>query len=255
MIKSSFDDLYNQDGPQAYASQMRAMSYRNPDYLPQFKPIFRTFIERSRQSSLGSVKVVDLCSGYGVNSLILRYGLKDDDVYKWLENPKTKLAANEDSRWLEPGSEIVGIDIAEKALRFAKEAKLVDSSISRNLEKERLSREDSVKIADCDVLISTGSLSYISAKTVSQILNAIEPNRPLLACFWPLLGVDTGDIERELQKANMTVEHINRPVWQRHYKREAERSRYVASYHEKSIPIEGTAAEEGLCATMLYGVR
>lgn len=256
MIKSKFDNLYDQPGPAPYAHEMRALNYRNPDYLHAARPQFDDFVARHKSSDPAPLHLLDVCAGYGINALTLRHGLENDEVYDWLENnasgpPKTR----DDTAWLANGSVITGLDIAANALAYAKRATLIDQAICANLESGPLQADDARLIRSADILISTGSLSYISERTVGQLLAAIEPGRPLLALFWPLLGVDISNLQTCLEAAGMTVTHDQAPLWQRQYKSEDERARYLDWYRARGIRFEGTLAETGLCATHLSAMR
>ncbi|MEQ8300746.1 MAG: class I SAM-dependent methyltransferase [Hyphomonas sp.] len=255
MIKSKFDNLYDLPRPAPYAQEMRSLHYRDPDYLPVARRAFDRFVSDVTRSRAAPLIVLDVCAGYGINSLTLRFGLESGDAYAWLASGQATPTPIHSTRWLPPDAHIIGIDIAHNALAYAQGAGLIDGFICRDLETDKLLAQEAQRIAKSDILISTGSLSYITERTIGQILSAIDAESPLLALFWPLLGVDTQKLTTCMRASGLTVSHDQTPIWQRNYKSNEERERYYAWYRDRNIRIEGTLAETGLCATHLCALR
>ena len=69
--------------------------------------------------------------------------------------------------------EVVGFDSSKEAIRFASASDMVDDGIALDLEEtsSELSEGQAALIQQCDVLMSTGAIGYVTDKTVRPILD------------------------------------------------------------------------------------
>tara|TARA_R110000868_G_scaffold35549_4_gene127443 strand:+ start:47880 stop:48695 length:816 start_codon:yes stop_codon:yes gene_type:complete len=250
-VKGRFDELYDREVSGGYAMEMRRLSYRIPDYLDAAQPYYEAFRAENPLQEGARLRMVDLCCGYGANSLIARYGLRDAAVFQWLEQPEPDSLQPSAHRWIESDSEIIGLDIAGNALEFGLAHNLFDHTICRNLETGVLDARETRLVSETDLLISTGSLSYISERTIEALLAAIDPGRPVIGFFWPILGTDTTRIAEAFRRSGFSVTGDPTPLWQRRFKDEAERERFFGQFRSLGIEYGGTLAETGVCASLL----
>ena len=70
---------------------------------------------------------------------------------------------------------VVGLDSSEPAIRFASDARLLDRGIACDLEEPGTSLKTTERqaIAQCDVLFSTGTIGYVSERTMDPILDQL----------------------------------------------------------------------------------
>ena len=166
--KHRYDDLYDSESPIPYCQAMLEVSYRQDDYFKSSLVELSSFI---RDMNLGDrVRILDVCSGYGINALYLRTGIEGASIFQTLA--KADFCISDRVQGVLPTRtvNIIGLDIALPALRFAERTGLHDASISTNLEMADISAEQSKLIKNLDVLISTGSSSYITHKTFERVL-------------------------------------------------------------------------------------
>ncbi|MDA1036695.1 MAG: hypothetical protein O3B65_07455 [Chloroflexi bacterium] len=84
----------------------------------------------------------------------------------------------ESQRWLDSHAmrgdvEVVGFDRSDEAIRFAVASHMIDDGIALNLENEEseLTADQAHLLRECDVLLSTGAIGYVTDKTVNPILD------------------------------------------------------------------------------------
>ena len=118
------------------------------------------------------------------------YLLKTDCVYRDLAefyrheaSSEYALCVVESQRWLDSQAmredvEVVGFDSSEEAIRFAVASHMIDEGIALNLEEEKseLTADEAHLIQECDVLLSTGAIGYVTDKTVNPILDEFGNN-------------------------------------------------------------------------------
>lgn len=249
--KHDFSIMYDQPTPAMYIEAMLALDYREPDYLTEAEADIADFVARHFHGE--RLTVLDLCSGYGLNAVFLRLGLSGKRL---LERVAAALPVDSavPSRW-GPPLRIVGADIARNALLYAEAMRLHDSSIASNLEKTPPTAAEADELADVDLITSTGSLSYISERTIERILAAIPPYRPLLALFWPIVGRDTAAVRSALEAHGLTVRLDPTPRWQRQFADAAERERFLQRYADAGVRTAGTLLDQGVCVAALRASR
>ena len=77
--KENFDRIYNCKDPRPYFTTLRALDYRiHRHAIPIFARCAKLL---SVHRNLRRIKMVDLCSGYGVNAALLRFRVTLDDLY------------------------------------------------------------------------------------------------------------------------------------------------------------------------------
>jgi SAM-dependent methyltransferase len=258
--KHRFDDIYNLDEPDTFFHAMKKLSYRTPDYLTPSIEILRTFVDENAIG--GKITILDLCCGYGLNSLLLKHDLDMEGIVDFIANPQRSAEGTlKRGRLFALGNDdteirIVGADIADKALRYAHSRGLIDDFVCKNLEEDALSSVEQLVISEVDIIISTGSLSYITARSIKAYLSGIDSNKPLLTLFWPLLGHDTSNVIAALAAFDMdVVDEEETFYWHREYASIHERDRFFARYERSGISYMGTLAEKGVCVTRLVAKR
>jgi SAM-dependent methyltransferase len=188
-IKANFDRIYIQGDPREYYRVLYGLDYVIPDLA---KGIFRDVIAALSEQRKRSIKVLDLGCSYGNNAALIRFPLDIDRLaarYRDLEDANlsteelTKLDRNYFKSWPKTEIEIVGLDVSEPALNYAKDVGLLDDAIALDLENGTLTDAARAALSDVDLIISTGCIGYVTEKTYSQVLGAIEGPMPWVASF------------------------------------------------------------------------
>jgi SAM-dependent methyltransferase len=250
--KHDFSNIYDQPTPAAYVAAMLALSYRDPDFITAAAPHIHSFADAALAPGAG-IQFLDLCCGYGMNAAWLREGLHGADMFRRID-AGAPVIPDRPTQWGRPLS-VVGADIAENALCYAEKLGLHDGSVFSNLEEIDLSPVEAAHVARTDIIISTGSLSYIGPATIRRILEAIPAERPLLALFWPIVGLDISAAQQAMEAAGMTVKQSPNYQLQRQFADDSERDRYRQQYENAGVLVPGTLLESGLCVAPLLAER
>ena len=176
-VKASFDAAYSAPTPHRYLHNMTAVDYRMADYM---NPFLSAIVDAS-VTPAGPVRVLDLGCSYGVSGALLRTDCSYQELAKFFRHEASSEYSScvvESKRWLESHAarvdvEVVGFDSSVEAIRFAAASRMIDEGIARNLEENEseLTEDERSLIRQCDVLLSTGVIGYVTDKTVSPILD------------------------------------------------------------------------------------
>lgn len=190
--KSDFDDIYNAPDPRGYCHALSELDYRIPS---EAKPIFRSIIHALQARGRDNVRVVDVGCSYGINAALLKYGMPLSEFFRRYTTPEVQAAQSSevlsretnffDAQDDDDALEVVGVDIAERALGFAKAVGLLDETINRNLEERPLDDAHRLLVKGADMVISTGCVGYVTESTFRNLLDAIGSNgsAPHVASF------------------------------------------------------------------------
>jgi carnitine O-acetyltransferase len=178
-VKASFDAAYTSQTPHQYLYNMTAVDYRMADYM---NPFLNAAVDASvSPPPKRPVRILDLGCSYGVSGALLKTDCSYQELAQFFQD-ETSLEYSscviESKRWLEShvgreDVEVVGFDSSAAAIRFATAARMIDKGITRNLEEHEseLTEDERSLIRQCDVLLSTGVIGYVTEKTVGPILD------------------------------------------------------------------------------------
>jgi hypothetical protein len=85
--------------------------------------------------------------------------------------------------WPRHDIDIVGCDVSEPAINYARAVGLIDHGITANLEDEPVSGTAHALLSGVDLIISTGSVGYVTERTFAKLLAAIGQPAPWVASF------------------------------------------------------------------------
>lgn len=190
--KLVMDDIYNRPDPIAYFSFLRSLDYAIPQ---QAKPVFLNIIEGfCAAKGKDEVTLIDLGCSYGINAALLKCGFELDDLYRLydaravsgfdenalIERDRQLFSAPQNS----PQLNVIGIDVADQALDYAKKIALVDDTIAADFETVTPTRQQQAVMKNADLLISTGCIGYVTEQSLTRILGSISTEaKPWLAHF------------------------------------------------------------------------
>jgi len=216
--KATFDDIYNQPDPRDYFETLSELDYVIPEQArPVFRAVFRALREL-RERSGASTKVVDLGCSYGINAALLKLGVSMDELEELYLDPKLSDAepqkvAERVADWLKkqsdhPYLEIIGLDSAEQAVEYATRVGFLDDAVAVNLEEGEPPAGFDQKLTKTDVIISTGCVGYVGARTFERLLEAsgTEP-APWVASFVLRMFPYDG-IESRLEEFGLVTEKL-----------------------------------------------
>ena len=234
--KQDFGSIYDSPDPYGYYQTLGRFDYVIP---AEAKPVLeRVIAELQGFNNEDRLRIVDVGCSYGVNSALLKCDLQMDDLYRYYASrgPQPNGAAvGPDSRFFESQGrgrplEVVGLDVAGKAVEYGREAGLLDEGITRDLEAGPLPTEEAGKVAQTDLVISTGCVGYVTEKTFERLLSAVESERaPWIASFVLRMFPYT-KIEESLLKLGLVTEKLEDRLFpQRSFATSEERDHCVAA--------------------------
>jgi SAM-dependent methyltransferase len=221
--KVVLNSIYNWPDPRPYWMTLSGLDYRVPQ---EAKPYFLCAIaaRRERMGASASGTIVDLGCSYGTNSLLLRHDLTIADLrYRYggfgigaldrdsLIERDRGLAVSGDFR----GDRLIGIDVSREAAAYAKEAGLLDDVIVADLERRSLRRHEARRVADADLIISTGCFGYITEASLTRILQPCH-RRPWMV-HTVLRMFDFGSAREALAKCGYVSSRSPRLLKQRRF--------------------------------------
>ncbi len=181
MSKANFDDIYTREDPRDYVSVLGALDYMIPDLA---EPVLRQLLAARCQAPDTRQHVLDVGCSYGINAAIHRFPLSFGALrarYARHEmmalHPKqlARLDRNFYASWPDVGlARFTGLDISAPAIRYAVDAGLLENGLVTDLEREELTGEQAAIVRQTDVVLSTGCIGYVTEKTYTKLLQAME---------------------------------------------------------------------------------
>ena len=243
-------DYYNQPDPRAYFNNLREFDYR---IAGEAQPVFRETLKALRATrDIEDVKTVDLGCSYGINAALMKcdinlgdlnahYGtekIADWDRAQILERDVVYFR----ERCHELRVETVGIDPAENAVEYGVDAGLLSSGIIKDLEEQKLSADDVRLVQDADLVMSTGCIGYITEKSVKEILEATEKQRPWMA-HSVLRMFSFEPYEEMLRERGYVTQQLDGTLLQRRFANDEERANVMENLKELGIDPAGKESE------------
>ncbi|HEX5046591.1 MAG TPA: class I SAM-dependent methyltransferase [Gammaproteobacteria bacterium] len=178
--KANFDEIYSMEDPREYFAVLGALDYMIPDIA---EPVVRQILEaRARLYSPRPV-VLDVGCSYGINAALHRFPVNFTvlrrrytrrEVAALSSDELLRLDRNYYASWPEIGvGRFIGFDASRPAIRYAERVGLIERGIVANLEAGALAPSDAASLAEVDVILSTGSVGYVTDKTFRALLRAI----------------------------------------------------------------------------------
>ncbi len=245
--KANFDEIYNLPDPRRYYRTLGALDYRIPT---QARPIFRKVMSAMARDDLS---VVDIGCSYGVNAAMIRYNLEFSDLAarycgEELRNGSIAETVVDDAAFFAEAPKIIdatfiGVDVAEEAVGYARAIGLVDEAIAENLETAQLSTDGRMAFAGADLIITTGAIGYVTERTFSQIIDAVDGPPPWIAAF-SLRQFPFDAIAEELKGFGLETQRLEGAYFpQRRFRDDDEQAGAIAAVEALGLDPTGLEAE------------
>ena len=263
--KASFGAAYTARTPHRYLNNMTAVNYRMADCM---RPYLSAVVDASI-SSKERVCVLDIGCSYGLSGALLKTGCTYLDLVEFYRQ-ETSLeyasCVSDALRWLDShairkGVKIVGFDSSEQAVRFAAASHMIDDGITVNLEEEKsgLTADDAHLIQQCDVLMSTGAIGYVTEKTVNPILDEFgEKARGALgpvALMSVLELFDPSPIAEAFTKHGYRFEQLPIRLPQRRFVNKEEREDVFKRLQQRGLPGDVLGSENQMFAVLCIAAK
>lgn len=214
--KASFADVYNLDDPRAYFRSLVPNDYIIP-HLAQ--NIFLQIIGKLQGPRQNPVQIVDLGCSYGINAALLKRALTWDLLTNRYLLPELTALPPAAVRRLDKlffeswparhGVRVLGIDVAERAVRYAMDAGTLDEGFAVDLERQEVPADLALVLGRVDLLVSTGCVGYVTEKTFTRLARAFAAagRVPWVASF-VLRAVDYTPIAACLDRLGLVTETL-----------------------------------------------
>ena len=256
-IKAVFDSIYIADDPRAYFSVLGSLDYTVPDVA---EPVIRQILAAKAVASGWNPTVLDIGSSYGINAATHRFPVNFSSLrQRYARREMVEIEAEEMARldrhfyasWPEIGiGRFIGLDISEPAIRYANRAGLHIDGVVANLETDTLSARGATVIAPVDVLLSTGSIGYVTERTYDTLLDAVSSSSWVISFVLRMFPYD-GFIESFARRGLVTERLRGATFVQRRFRDEAEFEQTLASLEAQGIDPTGIESE-GLFQAELF---
>jgi len=241
--KSNFDRLYDSKDPRDYFKYLGELDYIIP-HLAQ--PIFNQIIQARAQLQSGPVTVLDLGASYGVNGALMKYQLDYEALRQRYTAPALQVLDSEEVLELDrafykswpknAGVRVIGHDVSVNAVTYAEACGSVDLGMAINFEEDDPSPAQIKALADVDLIVSTGSIGYISEKTFARIARFTDPARKPWVVSFVIRMFPFDEIQKTLEGLGLETEKFEGATFvQRRFADREEMLATVASVEARGI--------------------
>lgn len=236
--KADFSGIYNQPDPRPYYRTLGALGYEIPAHGAR---VFDLLLEE--MGGRDGKTVLDVCCGYSANAALLNHEVELADLYGHyasIEAAAGTAVPEIDRRWFAERSRpdavpVVGLDVAENAVRYATSVGLLDRGVVADLETSPPDGEAAQAIAAADLVSVTGGIGYIGEKTIRAIVEASGDDPPWVAAL-NLRWVDFDPIAEALDDLGLVTEHLEGYcVPQRQFAHDEERQAALAGLRARGL--------------------
>jgi hypothetical protein len=257
--KASFNDLYAQEDPRDYFSILGSLDYSIPDLA---KPIFRQIAAAFRKVKGRNAAILDLGSSYGINAALFRYPISVDMLRRrYARREMMSLSSARvrelDRKYFEAWprvqeERIIAVDVSKPAVDYAVEVGLADEAVAHDFERGA-PPEIARRLADVDMIISTGAVGYVTERTFDALLRSMA-RTPWVISFC-LRMFDYAPIAARLAEDGLVTEKLRSAAFvQRRFQDEEEARQVVDMLREKNVDPAGLESE-GLLFAELFVSR
>jgi hypothetical protein len=106
----------------------------------------------------------------------------------------------------EPGVRVIGLDVSPNAVRYAEACGILDHGLAIDLEARDPTPEEAELLADVDVIVSTGCVGYITAKTFRRLAKVARRGRPAWVASFVLRMFPYDEIAGTLSEQGLVTE-------------------------------------------------
>jgi SAM-dependent methyltransferase len=248
--KAGFDHVYNQRDPREYFRALRPLSYEIPQHANGvFSRLLRARSEGSGTSHRRS-GVLDVCCSYGVNAALLCADLTMEDLYQRYGDPaldglNTDEVEEADRAFYarhrrRDAPRVVGVDVADRAVTYARQVGLLDEGWAENLEVDDPSPALAEGVDGVDLVTVTGGVGYITDRTFGRLMAVLPTDpAPWVAAF--VLRMYAYDaVAAELGRHGLVTEHLSGTTFpQRRFASEEERESALQAVRARGIDTAG----------------
>ena len=260
--KVDFTDLYTSNDPRNYFKYLGQLDYIIP-HLAQ--PIFAQLIRARQETQDEPVTVLDVGCSYAINGALMKYVLDFEALRQRYTAPALHGLSSAEVLDLDrhfykswprnPGVKVVGLDVSENAVRFAKDAGILDDGLAIDLESRDPTPEEAAILAGVDIIVSTGCVGYVTSRTFQRIAKLARKGRTPWAANFVLRMFPFDDIATTLAGQGLVTERYEGATFvQRRFANRDEMEKAVMAVEARGLDTGGLETE-GLYHSNLFVSR
>ncbi len=247
-IVTIFDDIYNLPDCRPYYRAMDHAGFRTAHYAgAAFRAVL---VELKRLRGLPAVGVLDFASGYGIGGALTRHDVTLDDVLlryrdSWFDDASSEAVIAADRDWYAShrrageDDRYFGIDIADKALEYARNVGIFDAVFAENLQADAPSTALQSALAETDLVIEGGSVAHMLPAALDRVLAGAKGRSPWVITA-PIRGNDTAEAIEIMADHGLTVEKLDVPPFRhRRFADADEQARAIANAQARGHETDG----------------
>lgn len=238
--KADFSGIYNEVDARAYYPTLHAVQYEIPQHGAD---IFNRLVDARHREDGQPPTILDVCCSYGVGGMLAKTDLDLDEIYTHYQAAADKgLAGDEliqedvnllNRRGRPDAPQVIGLDVAENAVRYAVNIGALDDAFAEDLETAEPSAELAGRLRDVDMITTTGGVGYVTEQTFGRLLNSAE-QAPWVAAFC-LRTYDYEPIANTLAACGLVTEKAVQSFPQRRFVDVAEQQWAIAEVAARGL--------------------
>lgn len=247
-VQTRFDNTHYAPDPREYYRVMHGLDYRNAAWSV---PVFAAaWAEVVCLRHCGSAGLLDIASGYGVVSALLRYEVELSDLLeRYVRPPIQGASADEvlmfDRAWFQSlgrrdtSIRTIGLDISEEALAYGRRVGLFDDAFAEDLGNAPPSSRLRATLQKCALMVEAGSVTHMEPRILGELLDAAGEPKPWVLTA-PVRGNHRPAALQVMRDAGLVVEPIPiRPFPVRRFVDHAEQVQACREIRRRGLDPEG----------------
>lgn len=240
--KADFTDVYRQTDPRAYYAALAPLDYQVAQHA---RPVVQAALAAS-----GKHTVLDVCCSYGINAALLRHEVTWEQLaahYAGLDGLRPIDVARADLRYfgarrMHRAPRVLGLDVSEQAVGYAERVRLLERGFPENLEERAPSTELAAGLRDVGVVLCTGGVGYVGARTFGRLLEAVPHPETLWVVAFVLRVFDYTGIADVLGRHGLVTERLPGTYPQRRFADPQEQAAAVRDVRRRGLDPAGREA-------------
>lgn len=250
--KAQFGHIYNQADPRGYFQTLGDLEYRAPAHGGR---VFDRIVQRWREHlDRQDVVVLDLCCSYGINAALLNHDVTFDALCRrYSSSQLATLSTDElvvadraffDEHRRPDPVQVLGIDVADQAVAYARGVGLHWAGSSENLELEDASAALAQLLVGVDLITVTGGIGYVSEHTFDRLLRHTSLNDGCWVAAFALRWIQYERIAEVLAHYGLATERLAGHTFrQRRFADDIERDYVLGELDRMGIDPSGKETE------------
>jgi SAM-dependent methyltransferase len=260
--KMDFTDLYTSNDPRDYFKFLGQLDYIIP-HLAQ--PIFSQLIRARQEVQDEPVTVLDVGCSYAINGALMKYAVDYEALRQRYTSPPLQALSSDEMLDLDqnfyrawpkhPGVKVIGLDVSASAVRYAEACGILDRGLAIDLESRDPTPEEAAILADVDIIVSTGCVGYVTAKTFQRIAKVARKGRAAWAANFVLRKFPFDNIAATLAGQALVTERYEGATFvQRRFANRDEMESTIKAVEGRGLDTNGYETE-GLYHSNLFVSR